>query len=380
LLDIAAALGIEIAALQDGPNIDIIRQMQSAIGFARAAGAEVSRASELASRFPGWAALIGELQVRVAEQERRLDGLSDRLAHDPFLAETLHEILSSVTAIHATSGILAQAPEMAGLQQRRFQTNIHDESTRLSDLSRGLASYFDRLAQPEHSLATPFDEVEAFLGHHGFHFPMLERGVRGQIEPLLSADVGLVSRAAHGIAAKVLTQYAIDAARLPLAEFLRVGRKLDYDCAGLAGHFEAPLEMVYRRLAFLPPDPELPSFGLISCDGSGAFLLRKAVAGFGMPRYGAGCSLWPLYQAMSRPHVPIFARLQTTDAQIFEARALAVYADPAATVPVLRSIMIIRASGQRAAVDVVEIGQTCRICPRDRCDARREPSIHGILA
>ncbi len=380
LIDIAAALGVEIAALQHGPNIDVIRQMQAAIGLARGAGANVSRAPELASRFPGWAALIGELQARVTAQERRLDGLSDRLAHDPFLAETLHEILSSVTAIHATSGILDQAPEMEGLQQRRFQANIHDESTRLSDLSRGLASYFDRLAQPEHSLATPLDEVEAFLGRHGFHFPMLENGERYRIAGLLSSDTGLVSRAARHIAAGVLRQYSHDAEALPLAGFLSSARALDYDCAGLARQFHAPLEVVHRRLAFLPPDQGLPNFGLISCDGSGAFLLRKAVAGFGMPRYGAGCSLWPLYQAMSRPHVPLAARLQTNDVQVFEARALAVYADPAAAVPVLRATMIVRASVVPATDDVVKVGQTCRICPRDGCTARREPSIHGISA
>ncbi|NOX39048.1 MAG: DUF2083 domain-containing protein, partial [Alphaproteobacteria bacterium] len=139
-------------------------------------------------------------------------------------------------------------------------------------------------------------------------------------------------------------------------------------------------EVVLRRLAFLPPDRGLPNFGLISCDGSGAFLLRKAVAGFGLPRYGAGCALWPLYQAMTQPHVPLAARLQTNDAQVFEARALAVYADPAASVPVLRSTMIVRASALPLTEGVVKIGQTCRICPRDGCKARREPSIHGMSA
>ena len=68
------------------------------------------------------------------ELEATVEGLSDRLTHDPFLSESLHAMLSSVTAIQATSGILAQTQELEPLQQRRFQANIYDESARLSDL------------------------------------------------------------------------------------------------------------------------------------------------------------------------------------------------------------------------------------------------------
>ncbi len=379
LLDIAAALNVTAPSLQEGADSDLVRQMQTAAGFAPQMRAEVEKVQDMVSRFPGWSALVGNLQQRVARLERALDGLSDRLAHDPFLAETMHEILSSVTAIHATSGILAQTPAMEGLQQRRFQTNIYEESTRLSDLSRGLVSYFDRLAEPERTLATPLDEADVFLARHGYHFASLESGGSPAIAPLLAQAPEALTKAARDMLRTILARYVRDARRLPLDPFLAAARQAGFDCRRLAETLAAPLDVVQRRLAFLPThDPSVPDIGLITCDASGAILLRKAIVGFALPRYGAACALWPLYQAMMRPHVPLSAALQTTEARIFRAEALAIYPQPAAAVPVLRSTMIIRAQTGTGAQEAIKVGQSCRICSRQSCQARREPSIHAL--
>jgi len=410
LIDIAAALDLEVSALLEGSDSEVHRRLQNAAAANSAARPELARTQEFIARFPGWARLTAGLEQQAARLERRINDLSDRLAHDPFLAESLHEILSSVTAIHATSGILAQADEMEALQRRRFQANIHEESARLSHLSRALVGYFNPDSLAEEIPATPLDEVEAFLAAHAYHFTALEQaqddhgarrasarvltrapeqgkgqgqgqgqGRQGQ-RPELSAD-------ARRIATGVVRQMAEDARALPLAEFLAAARASGYDPLTLARRTGAAPSRIMRRLAFLPTTEaaqgQRPEIGLVSCDGTGAVLLRKPLAGFPLPRYGSACALWPLYQAMARPHLPLSMRLATPEGRLFQSYAYAEYADPNAPVPVLRATMIL--SEERAgpdaqdAQDVLRVGQSCRICPRDDCAARREPSIHGAV-
>ncbi len=381
LIDIAGALGLEVSSLLEGADSDLIQKLQNAAArdvTGEAGEVELDRAEELVSRFPGWSRLLANLEDRTQQLGQTVDGLSDRLTHDPFLAESLHEILSSVTAIHATSGILTNNPAMEGLQQRRFQANILEESARLSELSQGLVSYFDQQSETEQSLSTPLDEVEAFLEGHGFHFADLEAG-KTSIASLIDRADALISQASRQMAASALQLYLDDAGLMPLPAFLRSAETVAYSPSALAREFSAPIDAVYRRLAFLPDDPDRPDFGLISCDGTGAVLLRKPLQGFALPRYGSACALWPLYQAMTRPHVPITADLRTTENRIFHATAQSGYSNPAAEVPVLRATMIFRSAvgSETGQIPPLEIGLSCRICTRSDCPARRELSIHG---
>ncbi|MFN0115510.1 MAG: short-chain fatty acyl-CoA regulator family protein [Paracoccaceae bacterium] len=43
---------------------------------------------------------------------------------------------------------------------------------------------------------------------------------------------------------------------------------------------------------------------------AGAITFRRPPAGFALPRFGAGCPLWPLYEALRRPGEPVRARLE----------------------------------------------------------------------
>ncbi|MCA8869996.1 MAG: helix-turn-helix domain-containing protein [Rhodobacteraceae bacterium] len=379
LLNIASVLDFEVSSLGDAAADELLRNLKIAAAGADPA-VETERTEELIGRFPGWAGLIAGLGEKVRHLEHSVSALSDRLAHDPLLAESLHAMLSSVTAIHATSGILAQSEKMEQLQQRRFQNNIHQESARLSDLSRQLVGYFDRLSADQGKLSTPMDEVDAVLTAAGFYFPELERGDEAAVTRQMAAFDAAISNPARLILIAVLEQAAADIAALPLAEFVDAARVDGDSTAALAARFNCLQPTIYRRLAFLPPDTGLPGFGLIACDATGAVLLRKPLPGFTLPRYGAGCGLWPLYQAMSQPHVPMVALLQTTEARMFRAEAIASYLDPAAarTQPVLRSVMLFRSAAGGAAspgLQPVEVGPSCRICPRQACPARREPSI-----
>ncbi len=377
LLDIAAALDLSVAALSDDSEGELARTISAALRGDVAV--EADRVFELIGRFPGWSRLIARMQQRIDTLEQTAAALSDRLAHDPYLAETLHEILSSVTAIHATATILVQTESMEPLQQRRFQTNIHQESARLSDLSRGLAAFFDRLSEDQAAHATPLDELEAFLARRDFHFPELEEG-RDDAQSLIDGAEELVSRASRLLAAEMLEQYLADVRAMPLAPFAAQAQECDFDPLRLAQRFDTGFDAVCRRLAFLPPGRGLPDFGLITCDGTGAVLLRKPLAGFSLPRYGPACPLWPLYQAIARPHVPVSAILETPERQRFAAIAHSRYVSPLAQVPVQRATMLFRRDDGAMPVvgPEIPVGLSCRICPRNDCSARREPSLQAV--
>lgn len=381
LIALAAALDSDVGELREGAD----RELQSALRTAAtdtSTAPELDRLDELIGRFPGWARLIAAQQRRLDRLEHGLEALSDQLAHDPFLAESLHEMLSSVTAIHSTAGILAQADRMEPLQQRRFQANIHEESSRLSDLSRAMVNHFDRRSEGGHGAATPLDEVEAFLARHEYHFPDPETSDADPLDELIAGAGELASASARRLAGDVLAQHRSDAEMMPLADFIAAARDCDFSTGDLARRFAVSRDAVFRRLAFLPPTPDLPDFGLITCDGTGAVMLRKPLPGFALPRYGAACALWPLYQALNQPHVAVAAILETPDERLFGAEALAVYGAPGAPgAPVaIRSSMLFyparRDPDGDAAIGRRSVGLSCRICPRPDCDARREPSIH----
>jgi XRE family transcriptional regulator, fatty acid utilization regulator len=382
LIALAGVLGLEVSELLEGADSDLIQAVQTAAGAADVP-VELARTEAFVSQYPGWARLIARLEADKRRLGQVVDSLSDRLTHDPFLSESLHEILSSVTAIHATADILSRGHDMEGLQQRRFQGNIFDESARLSELSRGLVSYFDRQAESQLSLSTPLDEVEALLAAASFHFSELENAAADTVEDiitaLLRASPAITTTAAFQMAGNVLALFAEDCQRLPLAEFLTAARHCDFAPRELAHAFGVSPDMIYRRLAFLPEGQELPQFGLIVCDGTGAVLLRKPLPGFTLPRYGSACALWPLYRSMSRPHAPMEAVLRTPADESFLAEAFSSYLD-ISTSPALRSAMLFRATRPDEDLSYLEqtrIGPSCRICVRTRCLARREPSIHA---
>ncbi|MEJ6715407.1 MAG: helix-turn-helix domain-containing protein [Rhodobacterales bacterium] len=384
LLDIAAALRVDSASILEGADSALMREIEAvATGDVLV---ELDRAEDMVTRFPGWSRLLAQLGSRVQALEATVEGLSDRLTHDPFLSESLHAMLSSVTAIQATSGILAQTQELEPLQQRRFQANIYDESARLSDLSQSLARYFDRPADDVQATSTPLDEVDVFLSANNHHFPALEVGTVGAVEKVIAGGEGLVSQAARSIARGLLLQYVHDAETMPLDAFLTTGRDVNFETSRLAQHFGVALPSIFRRLAFLPQSEVDPRFGLIQCDASGAVLLRKSLHGFALPRYGAACSLLPLYQALGRPHIAFRAVLQTPDDISVMAEAFCIYlGDPGSDAPpILRATMVIRpyqplgrAGGSQNTLPVLRVGSSCRVCPHLACAARREPSIHA---
>lgn len=130
-------------------------------------------AADLASRNPAWAQALVRLHRAYADRSAAVTALADRLNHDPFLAETVHSMLTNVSAIRSAAEILHGEADVPPAQRERFVTIIADDSRRLSDVSRALAGFLTQ-AQAATRSTTPAEEVDDFLAAFEHHFPGLE--------------------------------------------------------------------------------------------------------------------------------------------------------------------------------------------------------------
>lgn len=387
LAGLARALGVAETALAEGADSALfegLREAAAGAGGAAPAGLaalpEADRIEEFVGRFPGWAALLAERQARVGTLERAVAALSERMAHDPHLSAALHEVVSAVTAIRSTAAILAESEDIAPDWRARFHRNVYDDSIRLSGAADALVAFLDASAEGETGLSSPQEEVEAWLARTGYHIAGLEHPHPTPAEALVAGVPELASEAARRLARAHIARYRADAEALPLEAVTRALAETGPEPMALARRLGAGFAPVLRRLATLPPPVGLP-VGLVVCDASGTLAFRRPAPGFAPPRHGAACPLWPLYEALARPAVPIRAALEMagrvpvrfTAYAYAETRYPAGYDGPAVTEALM---LILPAQGPRTGAER-PVGIACRICPRPDCVARREPSITG---
>jgi transcriptional regulator with XRE-family HTH domain len=375
--DIARVLGVEAASLTEGAERALLDQLRAAAAADAASGVEIGRTEEFAGRFPGWAALVATQARQVAALADRVQALTDRLAHDPQLATALHEVISAVTSIRSTASILVSDDAIDADWQQRFHKNLYADSQRLTASSTALIGYLEAPDTAGGGPLSPQELVERFMADLGGHVAALEADPAVETPAGLAASA-LTDPAAGHLATQWLTQYAADARALPLAPFSEAARTLGDDPVALARQFGRPLAQVLRRLATLPPDAGLPQTGLAICDGSGALTHLKPVAGFALPRGGAACPLWPLYQALSQPGQPIrrAVTLPGDPARRFLCYAIATPVEDAGfDRPARVAATMLLVPDPPADMALAPVGYSCRICPRDACAARREPSI-----
>ncbi|WP_037310512.1 helix-turn-helix transcriptional regulator [Ruegeria halocynthiae] len=377
LVNIAAALTVEPSVLTQGIEATLISALREAAADAVGQQAEVDGLEEFASRFPGWAGVLAQMHRRVVSLERTIETLSDRLTHDPHLAASMHEVLSTAAAIRSTAAILAETHEIEPEWQDRFHRNLHQDAERLADSSKSLVAYLDDSDTADDRRGVPLEDVEAFFDRHAHHFPEIEAGGP-------SADVDLStldSAAARTLTRDFLDIYAADAAAMPLDAVKAALEGVEPDPLRLAAEFSVDIATVLRRLATLPEGYLTRPAGLVVCDASGSILFNKSVPGFALPRFGEACPLWPMFQALNRPLVPIRKRIIQLGrtAAVFDCFA---YAWPQSVSgyddgPAYRSVMLVRAAEEtmQEKQAVAKVGPSCRVCPNNDCESRREPSI-----
>ncbi len=374
--DIAAALGIGPAELAGDSGGDLIAALREAAPDG--AGGDLDPPEVFASRCSGWARLLVRERAEVHRLGSLIGALNDRLAHDRGLAESLHELLSTVTAIRSSASIIADDPGLDPNWRNRFQRNIIEDSARLAD---GAQALVDRLQSPGAAPDTGATqgELQAFLSRHAHHFPTLEADGADAIPAIVAADNAIGSDTARAFIRTTLAVLVEESARLPLRHLAAALARFGPDPMAIARETGADLATVLRRIAALP-EAMLPGpVGLAVCDMSGTLLRWRGVPGLSLPREGGLCARWPLFTAMAQPFRPIRRVLRPggrdRDAVLTWTVAAGVAAAPGADLHLTSQMLILPLPPAEDASMAEAVGPTCRFCAASACPVRREPSV-----
>ncbi|MFY0619136.1 short-chain fatty acyl-CoA regulator family protein [Shimia sp.] len=381
LVDIAQALDVEPSLLSEGAEAALLSTLREASAEANKAEPEMKRADEFAGRFPGWASLIAEQHQRLRSLEHTAATLTDRLTHDPHLATSVHEMLTTVTAIRSTAGILVDTKEIEPEWRNRFHRNLNEDSQRLAEGAEQLVSYLDDAGDAGAGMTLPLEEVEAMLNAHGFRFDALGQADAAELRAFVDCQEFLTTSDARDMALTVLRQLRADARMLPIEQIRPHLEDGTVDPAAIGTACGVPLSVVLRRLAAVSDELLPMPLGLVMCDGAGTLMLRKPVEGFAIPRFSGACPKWPLFQALSRPMQPLRQTVTVTgrDARRFDCYAITepVGAIQVNVAPLYHSYMLI-VPRDESGVSEAEVGSTCRVCSMEVCDGRREPSLLAV--
>ena len=370
MLAIARELGMQPADLTEGADAALINTLTESAKADPKAAPEVDRIEEFVGRYPGWAKLLGSMARTTHEQRETLTAMTDQMAHDPFVSETMHQILSNITAIRSTASILATETDIPKDMYERFLGNLHSDSQRLSDTAQKMVDFFDKEDKSEPSAPTT-------AVAHDF---WATRDYVLTDEPETSPFAQSPNRPDRGRQRSTICAIGqVDASRSRLSKRLK-------NCTTTQSRCPKPLTLdlmqVLFRMAQMPSDAPFPTFGLIEVDMSGAVLMRKPTPELALPLYSSACPLWPIYRAFAQPAQILRTVMEMPSGDRVLAYALAQpkgatdYALP----PILRSTMIFSADpkvlGKEHRTPILA-GLHCSVCPRKSCDARR---VDYILA
>jgi hypothetical protein len=298
-----------VTALSQGADETLLAELRGAAESAGLAEA-ADKAEELAGTLPR----LGTRRRRAQPARRRTRG-RPRDAERPPRPRPASRGLAPRRADHRRRDPGDERDPRGGrgrsAWQARFHRNLHEDSRRLADASRALASYLEAGGDTSRVVLSPQEEFHAWLDGQGYRLGWIEEGAPEAEDAARDrrnarARLGRVA----GAGACHVAQYRADAAAMPEG---RVRALLQ--AAGLIRRrffhaFSTDYPAVFRRMLALADAAGFPSLGLAVCDGSGSMILRKSAEGFPLPLFGAACPLWPLYQALTRPHVPLRERLE----------------------------------------------------------------------
>lgn len=410
---IAEALEVELAELDGSGERRLIEALDeiAALPAVRTLGIEAAGAGELIGRFPGWARALAALARSEQAATAQARALGDRLTHDTFLGESVHRMLTRVSAIRSAAEILVDVPDVPAEQKDRFQGIIYDEAKTLTDICEALAAYFDRIEETERSL-TPVDEVEALFEANENRFETIEAAAaalaprlsdpapaarraearalaEGELAPVIDAVLAahpeVETAAAKARARAALADYAVAAIAAPMEAFAGHAQELAYDVEALADAVAIDIDDVCHRLTALPPGPGRPRFGYFRANAAGAIIEMLGLPGLAAPRYAAACPLWILYRAQQSPGSILRQRAVFPNGARFVFVARARNTGPTGFGKPRHYITDMLAMSEADAGHTVyapdagtpleEVGPACRLCARRDCPQRVEDPL-----
>ncbi|MEM9958324.1 MAG: short-chain fatty acyl-CoA regulator family protein [Pseudomonadota bacterium] len=192
LVRIARELGTDLESLDGAAERQLVGQLSEIAtdpvvqGIGPQAGQSLApNAMDLVGRHPDWARAVVALHRAFNDRDRLASALSDRLNQDPFLNEAVHRMLGQVAAIRSASEILDDADDLSPDETDRFHGMLAKESANLTNVTRSIASFFDK-SEAQSLSTTPAEEVDAFIEAKRNYFETLETGAEA-----LRAEIGI---------------------------------------------------------------------------------------------------------------------------------------------------------------------------------------------
>ena len=366
LSDLAYHLDLNLNQLTRGITTDMIERLQQTARHLTTDGtddgAELRQIDQFVTHFPTWAQLFDKQILAHEKLEQVNELLSDRMSHDPVLSETLHIMLSNITAIRATSELLVMQGNMPDEQRSKFQHNIFLESKRLSNTAEKLLLHFDGKTE----LQNQTDERPA--PHSQARKGPLEPADDKQSLPLpssLALDPDY-ARTRELLTANSFQSDSLKASRHHFNPFI------------IADHFGLPVRHIFFRLAELGGTQAIPQFGLLEIDNASGVLYRHETGAFRLPSRSGACPRWPIYRALGVVGQPVSMRMQLNSGEFYigYAWAEAGMRHHSQLAPVNRSLMLFHeqdnSKSTAPSMPLIEVGFHCSVCPRTDCQDRRE--------
>ena len=389
LVSLARELDLPARDLAEGAEAGLVEELRQVLADHPDHGSDRIAVEEFIGRYPEWARIISAQARQIRDNEAAIATFSDRQNFDPHLQNTLYEMLTTITAIRSTSGILTTEDDIDAPQRDRFQNVIHDESKRLSDAAQDLVSYFDQVQETTRVGASAHEIFESFLAKRDHAFPEIEGldNPNPEIKRILKDQLGKAPLEVRKKVEERLQTYARDAKAMPLGRFIASAQRNSYSPDALSAEFSVDLHSVFRRLATLKRESiDAPSFGLVIINAAGQPLFRRPLEEFSLPRFSSICALWPAFQALSTPGQAISDIIVLPNGREFLARAIARSSSPAnfSATPAFLSAMIVTTLNDAHRFGMLDriaqrttrqVGTSCRLCQQQDCAARSEPSI-----
>ncbi len=146
---------------------------------------------------PGLCETALTLYRAYSETRQTLLGFSEQLAHDPYFADSSHQLLTMLTSVRSFAEILQDNVELAAEQRKEFAGILVTESGRLTELINQLFEFIASDTGIRGGIGTrggigksPADEVHDALQASSNHFPELEEAASAERAALRLATPG----------------------------------------------------------------------------------------------------------------------------------------------------------------------------------------------
>lgn len=217
----------------------------------------------------------------------------------------------------------------------------------------------------------------------------IEAGMLALAKPIQDELEGLnlQGEEAIRIARAELARYAAHAMIMPYAKFQAAVKRYEYDIDALSAQFNVSFEQVVTRLTTLqrPDLPAVPYF-LLEVDNAGNIVRRAGAKGYPRSQFGGACPKHSIYSAFSLPGQVFVNQVELPDGASFITLSRSVDGlKGALNDPVRRTAVMLCCSSEYAdqisySKDInhlknIDVGSACRLCERQGCVSRAEPSI-----